>query len=165
MERVDVPYIIQWANNKTLTRYFHSSLPTNEQEGNQWFQRSMIDRTRDDYLIYVTEDEGEKYPIGMLGLFNIDETNKKAEYYVLIGNNEFLRRGIAFRTSGEMISNCFKSSSYNKIYACVDKDHYEGQKLAEKLGFRREGILASDIILPDGTPVDRLYFGLTAKDK
>lgn len=160
MERGDIPYIVQWAGNKAVTRHFHIPLPQTEQEGNQWFQRSMIDRTRDDYLIYITEDEGKKYPIGMLGLCHIDDENRKAEYYVLIGNPEFLRRGIAYRTSGEMLNNCFKNMDFYKIYACVDKEHFEGQKLAEKLGFRKEGILQGDILLPDGTPVDRVYYGL-----
>ena len=97
---------------------------------------------------------------------NIDDINRKGEYYILIGNEEFLHRGIAYRTSNEMIVNTyFKNFEFSKVYACIDKDNYPAQKLAEKLGFRKEGVMLSDILLPDGTPVDRIYYGLLASDR
>lgn len=161
IERRDVPAIISWARNQNLMKHLHMNLPQNEQNGNQWFQRSLIDRNRDDFVIHAVNEEGERTPIGLLGLFNIDEANKKAEYYILIGNNEFTRRGIASRASAEMLGNCFKLLNYNKIIISVDKDHYEAQKLAEKLGFRKEGLFAEDILLEDGQYIDRFIYGIT----
>lgn len=156
-----MPAIITWARNQNLMKYLHIALPQNEQNGNQWFQRSLIDRTRDDFVIHAVNEEGERTPIGLLGLFNIDEGNKKAEYYILIGNSEFTRRGIASRASAEMLGNCFKLLNYNKITVMVDKDHYEAQKLIEKLGFRKEGLLAQDIISDSGEYIDRFIYGIT----
>lgn len=161
IERSDMPAIITWARNQNLMKYLHIALPHNEQNGNQWFQRSLIDRTRDDFVIHAVNEEGERTPIGLLGLFNIDENNKKAEYYILIGNSEFTRRGIASRASAEMLGNCFKLLNYNKITVMVDKDHYEAQKLIEKLGFRKEGLLTQDIISDSGEYIDRFIYGIT----
>ena len=166
IERSDIPFLVDWTSNHSHIKGFHGYIPKTISEGNQWFQRSLLDKTRDDYLIYVTEEGGKKYPIGMLGLVNIDDINRKGEYYILIGNEEFLHRGIAYRTSNEMIVNTyFKNFEFSKVYACIDKDNYPAQKLAEKLGFRKEGVMLSDILLPDGTPVDRIYYGLLASDR
>lgn len=166
MERSDIPYLVTWASNYSHINGFHGYLPKNTSEGNKWYQRSLLDKSRDDYMIYAFEEGGESYPIGMLGLINIDDANRKGEYYIIIGNEEFLHRGIAYKTSNEMIKNTyFKGFEFNKVYACIDKDNYPAQKLAEKLGFRKEGVMLSDIVLENGTTVDRIYYGLLATDK
>ncbi|MBP5661922.1 MAG: GNAT family N-acetyltransferase [Clostridia bacterium] len=166
VERGDLPFFTAWAGNHALMKGLHGVLPKNEDEANKWFQRSLLDKTRDDYVVYATEEDGKKYPIGLLGLVNIDDANRKGEYYILIGNEEFLRRGIAFRTSGQMIKNTyFGSYGFLKLYTRIDKDNYPAQKLAEKLGFRKEGVMLSDIVAENGTPVDRVYYGLLASDK
>ena len=156
-----MPAIIAWARNQNLMKYLHISLPQTEQNGNQWFQRSLIDRTRDDFVIHAVNEEGERTPIGLLGLFNIDEANKKAEYYILIGNSDFARRGIASRATAEMLGNCFKLLNYNKITVMVDKEHYDAQKLAEKLGFKKEGLLIQDILQEGGEYIDRFIYSIT----
>ena len=153
IERSDMPAIIAWARNQNLMKYLHISLPQTEQNGNQWFQRSLIDRTRDDFVIHAVNEEGERTPIGLLGLFNIDEANKKAEYYIL--------RGIASRATAEMLGNCFKLLNYNKITVMVDKEHYDAQKLAEKLGFKKEGLLIQDILPEGGEYIDRFIYSIT----
>lgn len=166
MERSDIPYLVAWASNYSHIKGFHGYLPKNTSEGNKWYQRSLLDKSRDDYMIYAFEERGASYPIGMLGLINIDDANRKGEYYIIIGNEEFLHRGIAYKTSNEMIKNTyFKGFEFNKVYACIDKDNYPAQKLAEKLGFRKEGVMLSDIVLENGTTVDRIYYGLLATDK
>ncbi|MBR2861347.1 MAG: GNAT family N-acetyltransferase [Clostridia bacterium] len=166
VERSDIPYLVEWANNHSHVKGFNGYLPKNINEGNKWFQRSLLDKTRDDYVIYVFEEGGKSYPIGMLGLINIDDVNRKGEYYIIIGNEEFLHRGIAYRTTNEMVKNTyFKNFDFVKVYARIDKENYPAQKLAEKLGFRKEGVMLSDILLENGTPVDRIYYGLLASDK
>ena len=166
MERSDIPYLVEWATNHSHVKGFNGYLPKNINEGNKWYQRSLLDKTRDDYVIYVFEEGGKSYPIGMLGLINIDDVNRKGEYYIIIGNEEFLHRGIAYRTTNEMVKNTyFKNFDFVKVYARIDKENYPAQKLAEKLGFRKEGVMLSDILLENGTPVDRIYYGLLASDK
>ncbi len=166
IERTDIPYLVDWASNHSHVKGFHGYLPKNISEGNKWYQRSLLDKTRDDYVIYVFEEGGKSYPIGMLGLINIDDVNRKGEYYIIIGNEEFLHRGIAYRTSSEMIKNTyFKNFDFVKVYTRIDKDNYPAQKLAEKLGFRKEGVMLSDLLLENGTPVDRIYYGILASDK
>ena len=163
VEKSDLPVLVSWGRNSTLIKHFHVPLPQSEQAAEQWFRLSMIDKFRDDFIVYVADDEGNAKPIGMFGLFGIDEKNKKAEYYVLIGDSQFVRRGIAYRTSMEMLSKCFGELELNKIVAHVDIEHYEAQHLVEKLGFRREGILSQDLLLEGGVPQDRVLYGQTAQ--
>jgi len=166
VERNDIPYLVDWGCNHAHIKGFYGYLPKTVDEGNKWFQRSMLDKSRDDYIICASEENGNKYPIGMLGLINIDDANRKGEYYVIVGNEEFLRRGIAYRTSNEIIKNTyFKNFDFNKVYCKIDKDNYPAQKLAEKLGFRKEGVMLSDIIIGNGTAVDMIYYGKLAQDQ
>ena len=61
-----------------------------------------------------------------------------------------------------MLANCFTALGYNKIVLSVDTDHIEAQRLAEKLGFKKEGMLADDILLENGSFADRFVYGMTA---
>ena len=51
---------------------------------------------------------------------------------------------------------------YNKVTLSIDTDHIEAQRLAEKLGFRKEGMLTDDILLDNGSFADRYVYGMTA---
>ena len=59
---------------------------------------------------------------------------------------------------------CFKGLELNKVYVRVDKENYPAQKLVEKLGFRKEGIMLSDIVLENGTFADMIYYGMLSSD-
>ena len=43
----------------------------------------------------------------------------------------------------------------------VDKEHYDAQKLAEKLGFKKEGLLIQDILPEGGEYIDRFIYSIT----
>ena len=60
-----------------------------------------------------------------------------------------------------MLGNCFKLLNYNKITVMVDKEHYDAQKLAEKLGFKKEGLLIQDILPEGGEYIDRFIYSIT----
>ena len=93
-EAKDIPLKVEWINNPLNNRYLHYNLPLKEDETYRWFERNQnrIDR-------YDATIEADGIAIGLIGLLDIDFQNYKAEYYITIGNREYLGKGIAFQAS------------------------------------------------------------------
>ena len=90
----DIQCKVRWVNDERNNKYLHYDLPLSEDGTLEWFM-SIKDRTdRADFTIIC---EGE--PAGVIGLLNIDSKNKKAEYYILVGEDKFRGKGVAYQAS------------------------------------------------------------------
>jgi len=97
-----IPYKVKWLNDTNINKYLHYNLPIEEEDELNWFNRIINDTTRNDYVIEVIED-GIAYPVGLIGLIHIDTNNKKAEFYISIGEHRYHKKGIAYRASIKLI--------------------------------------------------------------
>lgn len=97
-QQEDIPYKVKWINAAENNQFLHYDLPLREDKTLLWYN-SIKDRTdRADFTIICN---GE--PAGLIGLLNIDNKNRKAEYYITLGGAEFKGRGIAARASDLLI--------------------------------------------------------------
>lgn len=97
---------------------------------------------------------------GLIGLLYIDTKNKKAEYYITIGNYKYLGKGIAAKASKLLLDYAFNNL---RVYLYTETDNLAAVKLYEKVGFVREGTIKKDLF-SRGRFVDRYIYGIT-KDK
>ena len=123
-----------------------------------WFKNIKDRKDRADYTITYN---GE--PAGLIGLLNIDQKNKKAEFYICIGNENYKGKGIAYRASTLLINYAFKELTLNKLYLYTETSNIPAQRLFEKLGFEKEGLLKSDLFY-NGRRIDRYIYGLIKED-
>ena len=137
----DIPYKVKWINNENNNKYLHYDLPLSVDKTLVWF-RNVKDRIdRADYTITC---DGK--PVGLIGLLNIDRTNKKAEYYICIGEKQYKRKGIACTATKMLLNIAYKEFNLNKIYLYTEVNNVPAQRLFEKIGFKKEGLLREDII-------------------
>ncbi|MCJ1908273.1 GNAT family N-acetyltransferase [Planococcus ruber] len=154
----DVPYKVQWINDDRNNKYLHYDLPLEEGKTLAWFKTL---KERNDRVDYTITYHGQ--PAGLIGLLNIDYNNKKGEYYICLGGEEFKGKGIASKATELLIEKSYKELGLQKIYLYTEIENNSAQKLFEKIGFQKEGLLKNDLI-HNGEKIDRFVYGLNIEE-
>lgn len=150
----DIENKIKWINDEKNNQYLHYDLPLIYEKTITWYEKIKDDISRYDAVI-----EYENIPVGIIGLINIDEKKKKAEYYITLGEQEYKGKGIATIATKKIVEFGFKNYNIEKIWLCVDEDNIIARKLYEKVGFTLEGILKKDIYFKDKM-INRCMYGI-----
>ena len=161
-EERDIPYKVRWINDPEVNRYLHYDIPINEDRTAVWYRRILQDPTRVDFVIEVMND-GERVPVGVIGLLNIDLKMMKAEFYIAVGDKNYWGQGVATIAAKKFIRYSFKRFPLNKIYLFTEKDNLYARRLFERLGFKCEGLLRQDVIHM-GRKIDRYVYGLLREE-
>lgn len=156
-EARDISNKVKWINDSRNNTFLHYDLPLEFNKTLAWF---MNIKDRVDRYDAVIEVNG--VPVGLIGLLTIDQKNRKAEYYISMGETEYKGKGIAKEASSLIIDYAFTTLNLNKIYLYTESDNVAAQKLFERLGFVKEGRLNADIFT-NGRYVDRFIYGIFKK--
>lgn len=154
----DIPYKVKWINDDENNKYLHYDLPIREDKTLLWFKTLQDRKDRMDYTITYCDE-----PAGLIGLLNIDDKNKKAEYYICLGGYKFKGKGIASIASDILIKESYENLGLSKIYLYTEVDNTKAHKLFEKLGFVKEGLLKNDLIHNERR-IDRYIYGLDVEE-
>ena len=94
--------------------FLHYDLPLEIDKTEVWLENNKDRTDRYDAVI-----EADGVPVGLIGLLSVDARHKKAEYYVTIGEREYLGRGVAGRASKLLLeyafSDCLNSVTRERI--------------------------------------------------
>ena len=154
----DIENKVKWINNPQNNTYLHYDLPLVYDKTLLWFRRIQNQTDRYDAVI-----EADGVPIGLIGLLQIDKRNQKSEFYIALGEEAYKGKGIAFEASKILLAHAFCDLQLNKVYLYTETDNRAAQKLFEKLGFQKEGLLKEDLIYNE-RKVDRFFYGITKKE-
>lgn len=102
-------------------------------------------------------------PVGLIDLLDIDSKNNKAEYYITIGNRGYLGKGIAYKASNLLLEYAFDHLKLNRVFLYTEYDNKAAQRLFEKIGFKREGLVKDDLYCR-GKYVSRYLYGICKND-
>ena len=138
-EESDIAKKVEWINNPANNQYLHYDIPLNVDKTLTWFKNKDNSKRVDCIIEY------NGTPVGLIGLLQIDKLNKKAEYYITIGETEFKRKGIATKASKAIIDYAFNELKLHKVYLTVDARNDSAIKLYEKVGFKQEGYFVGDL--------------------
>lgn len=152
--------IVKWRNNPLILESLFSSEKITLESHTKWFERYIIGTDRKEFIIYHV---GSDKAVGTIGLSNIDIVNSKAEYGIIIGEDEFRGRGIAKAASMLILEHGFNILGLNKIYLKVLINNKDAIGLYKKLGFTQEGLLRQDIY-KNGTFKDVVIMSLLKSD-
>lgn len=157
-EKSDIPNKVKWINDAENNTYLHYDLPLEIEKTEVWFEKN---KDRQDRYDAVIEVDGT--PVGLIGLLGIDNKNKKAEYYVCLGEKDVKGKGIALNASKLLLEYAFDKLCLNKVYLYTEHENISAQRLFERLGFEKEGLLREDLI-HNGRKVDRFFYGITKQE-
>lgn len=137
-EEKDIELKIKWINDSNNNAYLHYDLPLEYEKTLNWF-RNKNNKTRCDCII-----EFDGVSVGVIGLLNVDKKNRKAEYYITLGNTDYKRKGISTKASLLLLEYAFGDLCLNKVYLNVDADNIAACQMYEKIGFKCEGYFYED---------------------
>jgi RimJ/RimL family protein N-acetyltransferase len=158
----DIPDKVRWYNDDEVTRFLHYENKFTIKESLEWLKKIKNDNTRYENVIKIEEDNILKN-IGIIGLFDIDEKNKKAGFYITIGEKQYQGKGLAKKATIKFLKECFISFELEKIYLYTDVDNVVAQKLYEKIGFVKEGLLRNELYFKNRF-IDRCYYGILREE-
>lgn len=101
--------------------------------------------------------------IGQVSLKSINWKSGKAELAYFI-DEEHARKGYATEALHGIIEWCFDAMELNSLFLRAALDNKPSQKLAEKVGFTKQGIVPKDHKRQDGKLVDIYYYTITPKE-
>lgn len=154
----DIENKVKWINDPKNNKYLHYDLPLESKNTLVWFENNKDRTDRYDGVIVA-----DGTAVGLIGLLQIDRKNRKAEFYIALGEESAKGKGIAKKASLLMLEYAFSTLDLNKLYLYTEAKNLSAQILFEKLGFSKEGLLKEDLIY-NNRKVDRYFYGITKQD-
>lgn len=130
----------------------------------EYIKRRVQRAEKKEYITFVIVDIEAHKIIGAIFLKAIDWKNMKSEIGSFIDEG-YEGKGIVSEGLSMAINHCFWVLELNKVFFKIHKDNLRSIRIAEKLGFTKEGVLRQDFRGLDGKFADMIYFGLLKEDK
>jgi len=146
------------AGTDELIRRFRGGQPANEAEARDWLAAVEPARLRGERLELVIAEAATDAALGSITLWSLSVTHRSAlvNYWV---RREARGRGIAVRAVGLLARWCFGCLDLARLQLFIDPDNVASQRVAERCGFVREGLLRSHVENA-GRRYDSLVYGL-----
>jgi len=113
-------------------------------------------------MVWAVAKGPEDRCIGMVNYHNADMDHRKAEVGYLLQPAEH-GQGLAFEAMSAVVGFCFGEMGMHRLQAVIDPDNAASRGLAQKLGFRQEGVLRESLFL-GGVWRDDVIYGLLAEE-
>lgn len=119
-------------------------------------------RSGNDLVLAIVEKESQSH-IGNISLQNINWIDRNAEIAFLLGDKLYWGKGIMFEAGSLLINHGFKLLNLHRIYCGTSELNVGMQKLANKLGMKKEG-LRKEAIFKNGKYFDIVEYGIISQD-
>lgn len=140
----DTANIVRWRNSDFVRkRFLYRALFTAESHNN-WMKTQV--ETKKVYQFIINCDGKD---VGSIYLRDVDLVNRKAEYGVFIGEEDFLGKGVGKAATKLILDFAFAQLKLHKVYLRVLSDNIGAIKSYESSGFVQEGFF-KDEIFADG---------------
>ncbi|MGL6058442.1 MAG: GNAT family N-acetyltransferase [Culicoidibacterales bacterium] len=160
LEQEDIPKRTEWINDFETNIMFRFDWPISLSKSYQWFNKTMND---DSKMHFVIVDIKTNDLIGMVGLLNIDFKSKRAEVYLTIGNKDYRGKGLSTEVLQILINYSFNILALERLQAHNFTYNIASQKMFEKVGFLKEGIMRKHS-LKNGKLEDINIYGLLKEE-
>lgn len=146
----DTQNIIKWRNSSHIMNVFIDRTPLTEEIHNNWLENKV---SKGEVCQFIACDLDNNVDFGSGYLRDIDLKNKKAEYGIFIGEEDYIGKGYGSIITKKVIDYGFDKIGLNKIYARVLAFNKPSYNMFLKLGFSQDAILRDDVII-DGQYTD-----------
>lgn len=149
-------------NHARLVDHFPELLQevSDEDQGEFFIRRKLAAwLLQEEYAFGIWEHDSAKL-IGYICLYNLSWELARGELTYFI-DQFFGGKGLMTEALSAVTAFSFEQLHLNKLAQRTAMDNYASQRLARKVGFRREGDLREECRRPAGELVDVMLFGLT----
>jgi diamine N-acetyltransferase len=138
LNREDLPKARSWVNDSLLKARMLRVVPVSHADQEKWYEDIVQDPSKIVFAIKTLNDEQH---IGNTGLYHIDWTHRRAEFWILIGERDFWGQGIGSDVVALMQRYAFEGLDLNKLCVNVGIDNEAAIALYKKSNFVQEGIM------------------------
>jgi [ribosomal protein S5]-alanine N-acetyltransferase len=134
----DIPQLYIYRNDAEITQLlggFSRGYSLRDLEDWIEFHRKLTNE-----IIWIIADQSTDTCLGHVGLYNIDNRIRKAEFAILIGDKASWGKGLGKRVSQAVIHYGFSQLNLHRIQLEVLANNQRAIELYEKLGFKHEGL-------------------------
>ena len=156
IERKDLKYTLEWANDPEISYYTGYMFPISMEMEEKWYERILAAEDRRTFIIETKNNE----VIGLTAILNIDWKNRKAELSMLIGNKKMWGKGYGRESVRTMLNHIFNNMGMNKVYGRIIDYNQAALKMDLGAGYSQEGYIKEDILI-QGEFHDRYLIGIT----
>ncbi len=115
------------------------------------------------YFPFIVEENATGKIIASIQVKSVDWSIPKAElgYYI---DAAYEGKGIVTKATAMIIDFCFKELKLTKLYIRTHEANISSRMVAEKNGFKLEGVIRKDYKTTSGNLVDLMYYGLVSEE-
>lgn len=134
LEERDLPLTLKWRNQENIRKWFKFSAVIEPEQHSSWFANYI---KNDQDVIFIIEETTQLCrPIGQVSLYNIDLSQKRAEFgRLMIGENDARGKGYALKASKMIINIGFSQLGLEEIYLEVFSENHSAIHIYEEIGF------------------------------
>jgi len=138
----DIPYRLKWLNNPKVNKFVGDKIgqKTNLKKQKEWFSNYQKAKNKKFFTICDNLE-----PIGFMGLSNISKSNKNADLFIAIGEDDYRGKGNGRIAMEWLIDYGFNKLGLHKINLGVIKNNIPAVKLYQSLGFVIEGEMKDEV--------------------
>jgi RimJ/RimL family protein N-acetyltransferase len=113
--------------------------------------------------VFIDEAGNVSSHLGNISLQQIDLINRSAELAIMIGERSAWGQGYGLEAAQLLCRHGFNELGLNRIYCGTHQGNIGMQKLAEKLGMRREG-QSRQALFKNGVFADVIHYGVLKEE-
>lgn len=127
-----------WIEDKEALTYTLSAfLPKRDREWVKSFIHTVVNDKNSWNQVILADEKA----VGYCGLSNLSRQNHSAEFYIIIGNRTYWKRGIGQIVGKKILRHAFLSLNLHRVWLSLSAHNTSALHLYTKLGFIQEGIM------------------------
>jgi len=162
LSRDDAEVVASWRRDPAIASQMFAPPPRTIQDHLTWFDSMRAAGDRREFVIVRIDGPTEK-EIGTVGLSGVNQTHRRGEFGIIIGDSDARRAGFALEASRLLLEYAFGTLALRRVFLQVFADNAPAIKLYDRLGFAREGTLRAHAVRA-GVPVDVVVMGMLASE-
>lgn len=147
------------ASDGQLWELFFTSVPAPDSM-TIWFDKAMEQQEKGLAIPFTVFDQTLNKIIGSTRYCNIDNANKRLEIGYTWYAQSYQRSAINTECKLLLLTHAFEVLECNAVEFRTDWFNQRSQKAIERLGAKRDGVLRSHMILPDGRVRDTVVYSI-----
>jgi RimJ/RimL family protein N-acetyltransferase len=158
----DLPAVVEACQDPEIPRWTRVPEPYGEREGRSWIEEQARKRRAGDSLELLVVDEGSGRLLGALGVVDVDWSESRCELGYWLAR-EARGKGAMTRAVRLLCRWLFDTLGIDRVQIGAQAANSASRRVAERAGFRFEGVLRSYIVIK-GTRRDVAMYSLLRTD-
>ncbi|MFW9971180.1 MAG: GNAT family N-acetyltransferase [Candidatus Odinarchaeota archaeon] len=134
---------VKWSNDPKVRKLARWETPRTVEDVKNWFEPR--EGRNPMFIVFEIWHKKDKKPIGQVGLSWIDWINGWANAFAYIGEPEYWSQGITTEATQLLIEYAFNELNLNKLQGGAAVENVGSWSVAEKVGFKFEGIRKNEM--------------------